>query len=149
MRELAAIAALLAVAASAPGLQPGKWRIVTVPDTATLDGRKLGDLPYSPPPPAEVCMSAAEAADPAAWFTREAAEGCTVSRRSVSGGTVAIDGLCPPFAAGLPAGTMRFIGRWSPTRYTVRFVTEASGENGRMGFSGTARGERIGECPNG
>lgn len=147
MRTAAAIFALTLVAAAMPTLQPGLWRVASTPQTATLDGHKLDDLPYTPPAPESVCLGPAQAADPAAWFVRDTPPGCAFSKRSVAGGAIDIAGACPSASPGYPAGTVRFTGRWSANRYTIRFATTDSGENGRMGFTGTATGEWIGECP--
>lgn len=94
-----------------------------------------------------MCLGPAQAADPAAWFVRDTPRGCAFSKRSVAGGAIDIAGACPSASPGYPAGTVRFTGRWSANRYTIRFATTDSGENGRMGFTGTATGEWIGECP--
>ncbi len=146
-RAAAAIVALAPVAAAAPTLHPGLWRVASTPQTATLDGRKLDDLPYTPAAPEAVCLSPAQAADPATWFVRDTPAGCTFSRRSVQHGAVDIVGTCPSASPGYPAGSVRFNGRWSANRYTIRFATTDIGENGQMGFAGTATGGRIGECP--
>ena len=152
-RRLLPLAALpLLVGASAPqaskpGLKPGLWRIASTPEAATLDGRRLAELPYDAPPPDQVCLSAADAADPARWFTRDAGPGCRWSRRSVAGGRVAIAGTCPAEEAGQPDGSTRLTGRWTPTRYTLRFATIAHGDNGRMGLDGATTGVRVGDCP--
>lgn len=148
-RRLLPLAALpLLVGASAPsGMKPGLWRIASAPVAATLDGRRLADLPYDAPPPDEVCLSAADAADPAAWFTRDAAPGCRWSSRSTARGRVAIAGACPAEEVGQPDGSTRITGRWTATRYDLRFATLANGSNGRMGLDGTTTGVRLGDCP--
>lgn len=149
VRRWAPLAALpVLLAASAPvALRPGLWRIASAPDAATLDGRRLADLPYDPPPPEEVCLTPADAADPARWFTRDAAPGCRWSRRSVARGRALIAGACPAEEAGRPDGTTRITGRWTPDRYDLRFATVAHGDNGRMGLDGRTTGVRIGDCP--
>jgi hypothetical protein len=148
-RRLLPLAALpLLVGAGAPvALAPGLWRIATVPQAATLDGRRLADLPYDAPPPDEVCLSAADAADPARWFARDSAPGCRWSQRSVAGGRVRLSGTCPAEEAGQPAGSTRIAGRWSANRYDLRFATIAHGSNGRMGLDGATTGVRVGPCP--
>lgn len=149
MRAAPALLALpLLVAASAPAtLAPGLWRIENRPTAATLDGRRLADLPYTPPPAEQVCLTAADAADPARWFTRDSAPGCRWTERRVAGGRVSITGSCPAEEDGQPDGTTRLTGRWSATAYTLRFATIAHGGNGRMGLDGAIRARRIGDCP--
>lgn len=138
----------LLVAAAPAGFTPGEWRTASAPGTATLDGRPLGDLPYSgPAAPGRVCLTAAEAADPERWLTRELAQGCTVTRRSFADGRVDIAATCAPQAPGLARGTVRLTGRWTPTGYAVRFTTTNPSENGVMGFTGTMTGRRVGPCP--
>lgn len=147
-RALPLVALPILVAAGAPtGLEPGLWRISSTPAAATLDGRRLADLPYDAPPPEEVCLSAPDAADPARWFTRDSAPGCRWSRRSVAGGRVSMKGICPAKEPGQPPGSTRLTGRWTATRYDIRFATVAHGSNGRMGLDGATTGVRIGECP--
>lgn len=143
------ILALMLLAATAPAaFQPGQWQVATAPGTATLDGKPLGDLPYSgPDAPDSFCLAAAQAADPAAWLARDIAPGCTLTRRVIAGGRVDLAGTCPPQAPGLPRGTVRLTGRYSPTGYALRFVTTNPSENGVMGFTGTMTGKRVGECP--
>jgi hypothetical protein len=148
MRPIAAAAALMLVAAApaAPLLRPGLWLVDSTPQAATLDGRKLDELPYAPPPPQRICLSAAQAADPASWFARDSA-GCTLTRRRVAAGAVAIEGTCPSPDAGLARGTVRMTGRYTANSYALRFATIVNGDNGRMGFDGTMTGKRIGDCP--
>lgn len=147
MRRLAAsLALILLAAAPATPLRPGLWQVESAPQAATLDGRKLGQLPYAAPPPQTICLTPAEAADPAGWLARDSAE-CTLTRRKVTGGAVAISGTCPSPDAGRPRGTVRMTGRVAATSYALRFATIVNGENGRMGFDGTMTGKRVGDCP--
>ena len=147
MRRVAASAALILVAAApATPLHPGLWQVESAPEAATLDGRKLAELPYAAPPPQQVCLSAAEAADPATLFARDSAE-CTLTRRNVAGGRVVIAGTCPSPDADKPRGAVRIIGRYTPESYALRFATIVNGDNGRMGFDGTVTGKRLGDCP--
>lgn len=146
---LLSIAALLLVGGAPPSatLRPGLWRYDNVPTGASLDGRALGDLPYTPAGPQEVCMSPAEAADPARWFLRDSGTGCSVTRAVVAGGAVDIAATCPGQAAGDAPGTVHLTGTWSADRYALRFATTTIGENGTMGFTGTIAGRRVGACP--
>lgn len=138
---------LLTAAATPTSLRPGLWQIASTPGTASLDGRPLGDLPYTPPTGVDtICLTPAAARDPARWLARDAAAGCILSRRSAAGGRVDMAGTCPPQAAGLTPGTVRITGRWTPTSYALRFATQNPSENGRMGFTGTLTGKRIGDC---
>jgi hypothetical protein len=152
MRRIAIVLALATLAAapatrpSAPALRPGLWQVESTPQVATLDGRRLAELPYTAPPPQAICLTAAEAADPATWFARDSA-GCTLTRRAVSGGNVAIEGSCPSPDAGRARGSVRLTGRYNADSYAVRFATIVNGDNGRMGFDGMMTGKRIGDCP--
>lgn len=148
MRPLLALAPLLLLAASHAGFTPGLWQLTSAPGAATLDGKPLGDLPYTAPAaPEQVCATAAELSDPAAWLSRGVAQGCSFSRRQVAGGRVDMAGTCPPQAPGLARGAVRLTGRWTPTRYDLRFTTTNPSENGVMGFTGTMTGRRTGACP--
>lgn len=145
---LALAAATLTGAATPPTrLSPGEWQIENVPVGASLDGRALGDLPYTPGAPQRVCLSAADAVDPARWFLRDSGKGCTIAERSIAGGRVAIAATCPGQAAGDAPGTVHLTGTWAPGRYDLRFATTTVGENGTMGFTGTITGRRLGACP--
>lgn len=140
-------ALLLLLAAAPAGFTPGQWQLTSAPGTATLDGRPLRDLPYTPPTaPETMCVTASELRDPAAWLARGVAEGCTFTRRSIAGGRIAMTGTCAPQAPGLARGTLRLTGRWTPTGYDLRFTTANPSENGVMGFTGTMTGKRVGAC---
>jgi hypothetical protein len=148
MRRIAAstIFLLVAAAPATPPLRSGLWEVESTPEAATLDGRKLAQLPYDPPPPQTICLSPADAADPARWFARDSAE-CSLSQRAVGNGQVAIAGTCPSPDSGKPRGTVRISGRYTATSYALRFATIVNGDNGRMGFDGTMTGKRVGDCP--
>ena len=138
---------LILTATGPAALQPGQWQITTAPGTATLDGKPLGDLPYTgPAAPAAICLTPAQASDPAAWLGRDLPSGCTFSRKSIANGRVDLAGTCPPQADGLARGNIRLTGRWTPTGYALRFATSNPSENGVMGFTGTMTGQRIGAC---
>ena len=141
-------AVVLAGATTTPaGLVPGLWRVENVPTGATLDGRALGDLPYTATGPQDVCMSPADAADPVRWFTRDSGTGCAVSQGSIADGRVDIRARCPGQAAGDAPGTVHLSGTWAHDRYALRFSTVTVGDNGRMGFTGTITARRVGNCP--
>ena len=136
----------LLFAAAPAGFTPGLWQLTSAPGTATLNGRSLGDLPYSGPAvPPTICLTPTEASS-TDWLTRDLAPGCTVTRRSLAGGRIDLAATCPPQAEGLAGGTVRVTGRWTPTRYDLRFTTSNPSENGVMGFSGTMSGRRVGTC---
>ena len=146
-RAAVALALLGGVAASTPGFRPGLWELRSAPTAATLDGRSLGELPYEAPPPEQVCLTAADAAKPAAWLGRGMPGECKIARSKLSGGKVDIAATCAPKPRDVRAGTMRLTGTWSPDRYDLRFSTISHGENGTMGFDGTMTGKRLGDCP--
>lgn len=147
-RPLAPLLLLAAAAPSAAVLQAGEWSIHAEPGTASLDGRMLKDLPYSPPAQDQsVCLDAAQAADPARWFARDMGRDCQFSRRDIRDGRIDIAGTCPAPDAGQPASRFHLAGRWDATHYTMQFATETQGVNGRMGFTGTTSATRTGACP--
>lgn len=149
MKRAATLLLSLTAATGAPSatLTPGLWEFTNAPGTASLDGQALRDLPYTPPSaPERVCLTPAQAADPARWFARDSGADCTFTQADVKGGRVAIAGSCPPQFKGYDRGTVALSGRWTPTSYDLRFTTLTHGENGHMGFSGTMRGRRIGAC---
>ena len=136
----------LLLAATATGLTPGAYAVTDSPGQATLDGRPLGDLPYTPKPPERTCLSPAEARDPVALIRRQVPTGCTVARTTVTPGAVTLTGSCRPQASGLSRGSFRVSGHWTANGYRVDFTTENPSENGRMGFSGRIEARRVGAC---
>ena len=140
---------LLVALAAAPAstLQPGLWRFDNVPQTATLDGRRLADLPYTPSGPQTMCGTPADAATPAKWFARDSGNDCTFTRQSVANGKVDITGTCPPSQPGFDRGTVALTARWTSSGHALRFATLTHGDQGRMAFGGTMTGKRIGDCP--
>ena len=109
--------------------------MTSAPQQASLNGRPLGDLPYTPPTaPDRQCLAAADLADPVALITRQAPPGCTVNRRTASAQGVTVTGTCPPQAEGLARGSFRLTGSWTRTSYSVRFKTSNPSEKRRHGF---------------
>lgn len=147
--------ALLMLAAGAPlllagsdlTLKPGLWELVNTPGIATLDGRELDDLPLGPVRKQEVCLAAAQAADPAAFFARDTAADCRITRASLTGGKVEIRGACPNPEEG-NEGQLKLSGQYRPDGYELDFSTRAEDFQGVMTFSGKLTGRRIGDCPN-
>ena len=140
----AAASSLLVAAADTP-LASGMWEMRNTPGVATLDGRALDDLPIGPIKTEMVCLSAAEAAKPVGFLTRDLGADCTVSSGTVADGRVKVAGRCPNQVEG-PDGTFELAGRLGGNSYEVDFATSAIGENGRMTFSGKMTGRRIGSC---
>ena len=98
-----------ATAASTP--QPGLWQIMSVPQHATLNGRPLDDLPYTPPAaPERQCLAAGDLADPIALVAKQAPPGCAVTRRTATAHGMTLTGTCPPQADGLARGSFRLTG---------------------------------------
>ncbi|WP_419808454.1 DUF3617 domain-containing protein [Sphingomonas sp.] len=144
------IAALVLLAAAAPSSAPvpGLWQVVSTPGTATLDGRPLADLPYTPSSPDEPrCLTSAMLHDPVALVVAQTPDGCEQTGRVRTRSGVRITGTCRPQAPGLARGSYTLDGRWTRDRYTVRFTTSNASENGTMGFSGTIAAKRVGDCP--
>jgi hypothetical protein len=136
----------LLLAGSDVKLTPGLWELVNTPGVATLDGRELDDLPLGPIKKQEVCLAAAEAADPAAFFARDTTADCRITRASLAGGKVDIAGACPNPEEG-NEGALTLTGRFAPDRYELDFATRAEDFQGVMTFNGKLTGRRIGHCP--
>ena len=142
---LIACTGLALTAASDTQLQPGLWEIVNTPGVATLDGRELDDLPLGPIKTQQVCLPAAELADPARFFARDTAADCRIVSSSLAAGQVSIVGACPNPEEG-NEGALELKGRYEPTSYQLDFATRAEDFQGVMTFSGKLTGRRIGEC---
>lgn len=144
---------MLLAAATAPPparatIAPGLWEIRNVPKTATLDGRALADLPLGAIRSERVCLNAAAAASPAAWFARDTADLCRLTQAAVAGGRVTIRGACPTDIAG-KEGALVLDGRYDAGSFAVDFATTTPQPEGVMRFSGTMHGRRLGTCPAG
>lgn len=141
-----AILALLLAAAGDVPLAPGLWEVRNTPGIATLNGRALHELPLGEIKTQRLCVTATEAADPGAFFSRDTAADCTIGYSVLKGGHVAIDGTCPGEDRARP-GTLALKGHYTPTSYDIAFVTIAHGDDGTMTFSGRLTGQRVGACP--
>jgi hypothetical protein len=140
-----ATGAPLLLASADATLAPGLWELVNTPGVATLDGRELDDLPLGPIKKQEVCLAAAEAANPAAFFARDTAADCRITSASLSGGKVEIIGACPNPEEG-NEGLLKLSGAYGADRYELDFATRAEDFQGVMTFSGKLSGRRIGDC---
>ena len=136
---------LFGTGASDTQLAPGLWEVRTTPGVATLNGRRLQDLPIGEIESERVCVGAAEAAAPARFFAREVAEMCRVTQARAQRGQVRISGSCASQSGGR-AGAMRLTGRYGADSFQVDFATTSYAENGRMTFSGRSVGRRVGSC---
>ena len=147
---LAAVAAAAGCAtATSPGgsaLAPGLWETRNRPGTATLDGEARNELPLPPLEPERVCLSSADAADPARFLAGATAPGCRITSSTWAGGRARVEASCPSPDGGKD-GTMVLTGRYAADRYTIDFDTTAFGDNGRMRFTGKLIGRRLGDCP--
>jgi len=149
MRALLAVAGLagcVSTAVSDGPLSPGLWEISNRPGTASLDGRVLNELPLPPQRPERVCLSAAQAADPASFLAGTSGAECKTSKAALAGGKVRIEASCANPDGGRD-GTMLLTGRYGGQSYKIDFATTAYGDNGTMRFSGKLAGRRIGDCP--
>ena len=144
----AAAGALLAGASEAPGLAPGLWETVNRPGTATLDGRALNDLPLFEIQTERVCLSPEAAAEPAAFLAGDVAGECSLGKAVVADGRLEVTGVCPS-EEGFEPGTLRMTGAVGRESYEISFETTTEKDNGRLGFTGTLSGRRVGECPEG
>ena len=141
-------APLLLAAATPVALRPGLWAVTSAPVQATLEGRKLDDLPYTAPETPETeCLASPAALAPAALVERQVPTGCTVIHRTTARDHITLAGTCRPQATGLAPGSFALTGHWTAEHYSVRFTTTNPSENGRMGFTGVIEGKRIGTCP--
>ncbi len=116
-----------------------------MPGVANLDGRELDDLTLGPIKTQQVCLAAAEAADPARFFARDTAADCRVVSAELAGGQVRITGSCPNPEEG-NEGALELRGRFDATSYQLDFATRAEDFQGVMTFSGKLTGRRVGEC---
>lgn len=137
--------ALIAAAADTP-LSPGLWEIRNTPGLATLDGQPLDDLPLGEIRTQQVCLAAADAADPAAFFARDTQADCRITGVAAAGGQIDIQGVCPNPDEGTE-GTLKLSGRYASDSYELDFSTRAEDFQGVMTFSGKLTGRRIGACP--
>lgn len=143
---LAAPLLLLAAAADRPPLAPGLWTFTNTPESATLDGRVLHDLPVGDITSETTCLTPALATAPAAWLARDLLHDCTLDATAVRDGRVGITGHCPPQGSERTPGTLTIVGRYTANDYDVRFTTVSPDENGVMGFNGHMVGHRTGGC---
>lgn len=147
IRSTLAVPALLLVAASsAPPLAPGAWTFTNTPESASLDGRALHDLPVGAISSETTCLTPAQAAAPGPWLARDLLHDCTLDHAVVADGRVAIAGHCPPQGAGFAPGTLSITGGYTSASYDLRFATVSPDENGVMGFNGRMTGKRTGAC---
>ena len=146
LRAVALAPALfLVVGASDASISPGLWQVRNTPGVATLDGKELDDLPLGPIQNQEVCVSAAEAADPVAFFARDTKNECRITEGTASGGTVRISGRCPN-PEEEREGTMKLTGRYTSNSYEIDFATTSEDFQGVMTFSGKLTGKHVGAC---
>ena len=147
LRRLAMLLPALALGAAADTtLAPGLWEIRNTPGVATLDGRPLDDLPLGEIKTQQVCLAAAEAADPAIFFARDTQADCRITAIAAVGGKIDIDGVCPNPDEGTE-GTLKLSGGYAADSYELDFSTRAEDFQGVMTFSGKLTGRRIGACP--
>ncbi len=139
--------ALLMLLAAAPALQPGLWEQRNDPGAASLAGRPLTDLPIDPIKTDRICLTPAEAAEPAKWFSRDTLSDCMLDRAKLDGGKVDIAGTCTPPDDGLKRGTVKLTGRYDAQSFDIAFATTTDTTQGMMGFAGRMQGRRVGDCP--
>lgn len=142
---IAVAGAPLLLASADVTLAPGRWLLTNTPGVATLDGRELDDLPLGPVKTQEVCLAAAEAAKPAAFFARDTAADCRITSATLAGGQVEITGACPNPEEG-NEGVLKLSGRYAPDSYELDFSSRAEDFQGVMTFSGKLTGQRTGTC---
>lgn len=149
MKALLAVAALagcVSTAISVGPLSPGLWEISNRPGRASLDGRELHELPLPPQKPERICLTAAQAADPASFLAGTSGAECKTGKVAMAEGKVRIEASCANPDGGRD-GTMLLAGRYGRQSYAIDFATTAYGDNGTMGFSGKLIGRRVGDCP--
>ena len=138
-------ALLLLVGASDLTIAPGLWQVRNTPGTATLDGKELDDLPLGPVQTQEICVSAADAADPVAFFARDTKDECRITKGVAADGRVDITGNCPN-PEEEREGTMKLTGRYTADSYEIDFATTSEDFQGVMTFSGKLTGKHVGAC---
>ena len=142
---LAPASLLCAAASSEVALSPGLWQIMNTPGQATLDGRNLTELPLSVLKPERICLSPAQARDPATFLPGDIRPDCRITESTAAAGKLRIRAVCPG-EGGFGDATLSLDGRFDKDDYEVRFETASHGDNGRMTFSGKLTGRRIGKC---
>lgn len=136
---------LLLIGASSPSISPGLWQVRNTPGVATLDGKELDDLPLGPIQNQEICVSAADAADPVAFFARDTKDECRITDGTAAGGRIDIKGSCPN-PEDEREGSMKLAGRYTSTSYEIDFATTSEDFQGVMTFSGKLSGKHVGPC---
>jgi hypothetical protein len=131
--------------AASPPIEPGMWELRNEPGAASLAGRPLTDLPLDAVKNDRVCLTPAEAAKPATWFSRDTGGDCPLTRARVAGGKVDIVGTCPS-EDGLKPGSVRLTGRYTPRSFDLAFATTTDTAQGVMGFAGRMTGHRVSAC---
>lgn len=137
---------VLVLAADAAPLNTGAWEILNTPGVAALDGQILNELPIEPVKSSRICVTAKEAADPAAFFNRDMDPACSIAKSHTSGGAVHISGTCPNQLGEGPDGQFELKGKFDSRSYDIDFATTAFGDNGKMTFSGNLKGRYLGSC---
>ncbi len=133
---------------AAPALEPGLWEQRNDPGAASLAGRPLNDLPLDAIKADRICLTPADAADPAKWLSRDTAADCTLTRSAVAKGLVDIAGTCQA-EEGRKPGTVTLTGRYERDAFDIAFSTTTDTAQGSMAFSGRMRGRRVGACDGG
>ncbi|HEX8668127.1 MAG TPA: DUF3617 family protein [Allosphingosinicella sp.] len=141
-------ALLLLAASDVAPLKTGLWEVTNTPGVAKLDGRALNDLPLFEIVSQQLCLTPAEAANPARFLAGDLAGECELGAVAVTDGRLSLSGVCPS-PDGREPGSVVLTGALERERYSLAFETVTFGENGKMSFSGKLSGRRIGECPEG
>ena len=134
----AVILTAFALPAHADGLQPGQWKVTSVPE---VNGQ--------PAPPQEKmrCMSAEETADLGKTFTPEARtinSSCERVEYELTATTLKWRLQCTGGMQMDVAGAFRFE---SPQRYTAEVKTKMSMPGQSVASGVKIEGERVGDCP--
>ena len=137
--------ALAAAHPAEPALAPGLWETVNTPGVASLDGMELNDLPLFEIQTDEVCLTAADASDPATFLAGSTRPGCRIVKSRIEGARVDVKAVCPSEDGGAD-GSLTLAGELARESYRIEFQSVAFGDNGQMGFSGTLAARRIGDC---
>lgn len=134
-----------------PGqIQPGMWR-----STSTITDISIPGLPanvlemvrgrFGQGYTSEQCISADDLNPDSALFAGENQENCEYRDFSYSGGAMRVELVCDTQGAG--QAVIEVSGTGGPASYSgTTNMTITGGPMGTMRMSGTARGERIGDC---
>lgn len=132
---------MAALAADSTHLSPGRWSESLRMDSATIDGRALGERQLDRSANVRhVCIGAEEAADPRRYFTAHTSGGeCSAPEGVVADGRIDLSATCGAMA-------MRMTGSFASDRFDA-VVSSSFDRNGkRAEMRSRLEGRLVGAC---